>query len=147
VDLGEVVKEVFEILKPVAEQKNVTLSYAGESVELSGIRRYLYEIIYNLCDNAIRYNKEGGSVEVLTGQKEDGIILKVTDTGIGIPEEHQARVFERFYRVDKSHSKETGGTGLGLSIVKHAVRHQGGQIKLSSVPGEGTTVTVLFYPA
>ena len=147
VALSEIVEEVFAILRPAAEQKNVTLLYAGEAVEIRGNRRYLYEIVYNLCENAIRYNKEGGSVEVVTGQKEDGIILKVTDTGIGIPEEHQARVFERFYRVDKSHSKETGGTGLGLSIVKHAVRHQGGQIKLSSVPGEGTTVTVLFYPA
>lgn len=111
---------------------------------MNGVRRYLYEIVYNLCDNAIRYNKEGGSVTVGLNKNEDNVILKVSDTGIGIPVEHQSRVFERFYRVDKSHSKETGGTGLGLSIVKHAVAYHGGSIKLDSTVGEGTTVTVEF---
>ena len=111
---------------------------------MNGVRRYLYEIIYNLCDNAIRYNKEGGSVTVGLNKNANNVILKVSDTGIGIPVEHQSRVFERFYRVDKSHSKETGGTGLGLSIVKHAVAYHGGRIKLDSTAGEGTTVTVEF---
>ena len=111
---------------------------------MNGIRRYLYEIIYNLCDNAIRYNKDGGKVTIDLKNKDGNIILSVSDTGIGIPAEHQSRFFERFYRVDKSHSKETGGTGLGLSIVKHAVAFHGGTVKLESKVGEGTTVTVEF---
>lgn len=144
VNLESVVNEVFSVLRPVAEKKSVSLVSEGTSVEMSGIRRYLYEIMYNLCDNAIRYNKEGGSVKVTVVKEGDKVSLKVADTGIGIPKEHQARVFERFYRVDKSHSKETGGTGLGLSIVKHAVQFHGGKLSLESVPGEGTTVTVVF---
>lgn len=144
VDLDSVIKEVFGVLRPAAEQKNVTLSSEATSVVMSGIRRYLFEIVYNLCDNAIRYNKDGGSVKVSVNREGENVILKVADTGIGIPAEHQARVFERFYRVDKSHSKETGGTGLGLSIVKHAVQYHAGQVKIESVPGEGTTVTVIF---
>lgn len=144
VNLESVVNEVFSVLRPVAEQKKVSLILEGEPVVVKGIRRYLYEILYNLCDNAIRYNKEGGSVKVTVVKEGDKVSLKVADTGIGIPKEHQARVFERFYRVDKSHSKETGGTGLGLSIVKHAVQYHGGQVKMESVPGEGTTVTVVF---
>ena len=144
VDLDGVVKEVFGVLGAAAEQKNVVLILEGTSVEVRGIRRYLYEILYNLCDNAIRYNKEGGRVTVSVGSEGDNTVIKVSDTGIGIPKEHQTRVFERFYRVDKSHSKETGGTGLGLSIVKHAVQYHGGQVKMESVPGEGTTVTVVL---
>lgn len=144
VNLESVVNEVFSVLRPVAEQKKVFLVSEGEPVVVKGIRRYLYEILYNLCDNAIRYNKEGGSVKVTVVKEGDKVSLKVADTGIGIPKEHQARVFERFYRVDKSHSKETGGTGLGLSIVKHAVQFHGGKLSLESVPGEGTTVTVVF---
>ena len=111
---------------------------------MNGIRRYLYEIIYNLCDNAIRYNKEGGEVVIDLKNTDGNIVLSVSDTGIGIPAEHQNRIFERFYRVDKSHSKETGGTGLGLSIVKHAVAYHGGTIKLESKLGEGTTITAEF---
>ena len=99
---------------------------------------------YNLCDNAIRYNKEGGKVTIDLEQKNNNTILSVADTGIGIPTEHQSRIFERFYRVDKSHSKETGGTGLGLSIVKHAVAYHGGKIKLESTVNVGTTITVCF---
>ena len=144
VDLDGVVKEVFGVLGAAAEQKNVVLILEGTSVEVRGIRRYLYEILYNLCDNAIRYNKEGGRVTVSVGSVGDNTVIKVSDTGIGIPKEHQTRVFERFYRVDKSHSKETGGTGLGLSIVKHAVQYHGGQVKMESMPGEGTTVTVVL---
>lgn len=142
VDLDSVVKEVFAVLQPAAGKKQVALSMEGESVTITGIRRYMYEILYNLCDNAIRYNKENGNVKVIIDREGDSTVIKVTDTGIGIPKEHQMRVFERFYRVDKSHSKETGGTGLGLSIVKHAVQYHGGRLSLESVPGEGTTVTV-----
>ncbi|MDD6054608.1 MAG: ATP-binding protein [Clostridiales bacterium] len=144
VDLYDIAKEVVEVLSASAAKKRVKISLDGESCVMNGVRRYLYEIIYNLCDNAIRYNKEGGSVTVGLNKNEDNVILKVSDTGIGIPVEHQSRVFERFYRVDKSHSKETGGTGLGLSIVKHAVAYHGGRIKLDSTVGEGTTVTVEF---
>lgn len=144
VELSGVVREVFGVLGAAADAKHVTLSFDGEPLILIGIRRYLYEIIYNLCDNAIRYNTEGGSVKVSVSHEGDGTVIKVADTGIGIPKDHQARVFERFYRVDKSHSKETGGTGLGLSIVKHAVQYHGGRMSLESVPGEGTTVTVVI---
>ncbi|MBQ3564319.1 MAG: two-component sensor histidine kinase, partial [Clostridia bacterium] len=97
-----------------------------------------------LCDNAIRYNKDGGKVAIDLKNAGDNIILSVSDTGIGIPAEHQSRIFERFYRVDKSHSKETGGTGLGLSIVKHAVQYHSGKVALDSEVGKGTTVTIVF---
>ena len=104
----------------------------------------MHELIYNLCDNAIRYNKENGSVDISVSASEDGARLVVSDTGIGIPIEHQSRVFERFYRVDKSHSKETGGTGLGLSIVKHAAEDLGAKLTLKSEPGQGTEIGVTF---
>ena len=103
-----------------------------------------FECGYNLCDNAIRYNKDGGKVTVDLKNTNGNIILSVSDTGIGIPAEHQARIFERFYRVDKSHSKETGGTGLGLSIVKHAVQYHSGKVTLDSEVGKGTTVKIVF---
>ena len=133
-----------EILSASATKKQVELQLNGKSCIMNGIRRYLYEIIYNPCDNAIRYNKEGGKVTIDLEQKNNNTILSVADTGIGIPTEHQSRIFERFYRVDKSHSKETGGTGLGLSIVKHAVAYHGGKIKLESTVNVGTTITVCF---
>ena len=98
----------------------------------------------NLCSNAVKYNVEGGKVDVTVAKKGSQVILTVADTGIGIPPEHQSRVFERFYRVDKSHSKATGGTGLGLSIVKHAVQYHNAKINLQSTPGKGTTITVIF---
>lgn len=144
VDLYEVAAEAVETLKPSAEKKQIEIYLNGEPSIINGIRRYLYEIIYNLCDNAIRYNKEGGKVEIELKNEGGNTILTVTDNGIGIPTEHQPRIFERFYRVDKSHSKETGGTGLGLSIVKHAVAFHGGTIKLESAPEKGTTVSVTF---
>ena len=144
VDLYDVAKEVIEVLTISAAKKQVELQLNGESCVMNGIRRYLYEIIYNLCDNAIRYNKEGGKVTIDLKNMDGNIALSVSDTGIGIPAEHQSRIFERFYRVDKSHSKETGGTGLGLSIVKHAVQYHGGTVKLDSKVGEGTTVMVVF---
>ncbi|MBP3704453.1 MAG: two-component sensor histidine kinase, partial [Clostridia bacterium] len=144
VDLFEAAREVTEELSAAAADKNVTINLTGEHCVLQGVRRYLYEIIYNLCDNAVRYNHEGGTVTVDVKRVGGNIVLTVSDTGIGIPAEHQSRIFERFYRVDKSHSKQTGGTGLGLSIVKHAVQYHGGSIKLESTVGRGTTVTVTF---
>ena len=144
VDLYELSKEVIEVLSISATKRQVNLELKGESCIIKGIRRYLYEIIYNLCDNAIRYNKENGKVVIDVSQKDGNTVLSVTDTGIGIPTEHQSRIFERFYRVDKSHSKETGGTGLGLSIVKHAVGYHNGTIKLDSKVNEGTVITVTF---
>lgn len=144
VDLYDIANEVIEVLIVSASKKQVKLRLNGESCVMNGIRRYLYEIVYNLCDNAIRYNKDGGKVMIDLKNKDGNIVLSVSDTGIGIPAEHQNRIFERFYRVDKSHSKETGGTGLGLSIVKHAVAYHGGTIRLESKPQEGTTIIVEF---
>lgn len=144
VDLYDIANEVIEVLTVPASKKQVELRLNGESCVMNGIRRYLYEIVYNLCDNAIRYNKDGGKVMIDLKSKDGNIVLSVSDTGIGIPVEHQNRIFERFYRVDKSHSKETGGTGLGLSIVKHAVAYHDGTIKLESKLGEGTTITIEF---
>ena len=111
---------------------------------MQGNRLMLEELLFNLCDNAIRYNVEGGLVQVDVHREREQVILTVQDTGIGIPQEHQERIFERFYRVDKSHSKEIGGTGLGLSIVKHAARLHHAEIDLKSVVEVGTTVTVKF---
>ncbi len=143
-DLLAIANEVKEVLTPSAKKKNVEITVSGEICKMQGVRRYLYEIIYNLCDNAIRYNNEGGKVNVDIKTESDNIVLSVSDNGIGIPLEHQSRIFERFYRVDKSHSKETGGTGLGLSIVKHAVACHDGMIKLDSTVNKGTTVKVIF---
>ncbi len=144
VDLYEVANEVLTELEIPASKKRVELSLEGESCVINGVRRYIYEIIYNLCDNAIRYNKDGGKVAVTVSKAEGNAVITVKDTGIGIPAEHQGRIFERFYRVDKSHSKETGGTGLGLSIVKHAVAYHKGKIQLDSTEGVGTEIKVLF---
>ena len=143
-DLLAMANEVKEVLTPSAKKKNVEITVSGEICKMQGVRRYLYEIIYNLCDNAIRYNNEGGKVNVDIKTESNNIVLSFSDNGIGIPLEHQARIFERFYRVDKSHSKETGGTGLGLSIVKHAVMYHGGKIKLDSTIGKGTVIRVIF---
>lgn len=143
-NLLAIANEVKEVLTPSAKKKNVEITVSGEICKMQGVRRYLYEIIYNLCDNAIRYNNEGGKVNVDIKTESNNIVLSVSDNGIGIPLEHQARIFERFYRVDKSHSKETGGTGLGLSIVKHAVACHGGIIKLDSTVGKGTVIRVIF---
>lgn len=144
VELNAVAKEVVEVLLASAAKKKVELSIEGESCKMHGVRRYVYEIIYNLCDNAIRYNVEGGKVTVKLGKESGHTFVEVQDTGIGIATEHQSRIFERFYRVDKSHSKETGGTGLGLSIVKHAVQFHNGKVTLESEPGKGTSVKVIF---
>ena len=143
-DLYALANEVKDVLTVSANKKNIEINVSGESCAINGVRRYLYEIIYNLCDNVIRYNNEGGKVNIDVHKDKNSVILTVEDNGIGIPFEHQSRIFERFYRVDKSHSKETGGTGLGLSIVKHAVAYHGGTLRLDSTLGKGTTVTVVF---
>ncbi len=144
VNLLEVAKEVVEVLNVSAAKKKVTLTIKGESCTIYGVRRYIYEIIYNLCDNAIRYNVCDGKVTIDIRKEEGHTVVSVSDTGIGIAPEHQSRIFERFYRVDKSHSKETGGTGLGLSIVKHAVQYHSGKVTLESELGKGTTMKVVF---
>lgn len=143
-DIAKMASDTAALLSDTAEKKNVKINLNCEPTEIYGVRQLYSEIIYNLCENAIKYNKDGGSVTVSTHPKNGGIELTVSDTGIGIPPEHRSRVFERFYRVDKSHSKATGGTGLGLSIVKHAVQYLGGQIDLTSRVGEGTKITVFF---
>jgi len=143
-DLYALANEVKDVLTVSASKKNVEINISGESCVVNGVRRYLYEIIYNLCDNAIRYNNEGGRVNIDVHKDKNSVILTVEDNGIGIPFEHQSRIFERFYRVDKSHSKDTGGTGLGLSIVKHAVAYHGGTLRLDSTFGKGTTITIVF---
>ena len=144
VDLLAVSQEAAENLHDAAAARNVTVSVTGQPAVLPGVRRLIYEIVYNLCDNAIKYNRGGGRVDVMVAADAGGSSITVADTGIGIAPEHQARVFERFYRVDKSHSKASGGTGLGLSIVKHAVQYHHGRIELESTPGTGTTIRVVF---
>ncbi len=144
VSLKVLSEEVCETLADAAKLKDVSLQVTGDDGIVNGVRRLLYEIIYNLCDNAIKYNNPGGSVKVTVAQTPDEVQLSVSDTGIGIAPEHQDKVFERFYRVDKSHSKQSGGTGLGLSIVKHAVQYHHGRISVESEPNKGTTVSVLF---
>ena len=144
VDLYDLAEEAISALQPAAVQKSITFSLSGTPCTICGVRGLLYEILHNLCDNAVKYNKDGGSVTVSIAEENGHPTLRVSDTGIGIPQEHQNRVFERFYRVDKSHSKQSGGTGLGLSIVKHAVAYHNAQLELESIPGEGTTITVVF---
>ena len=144
VDLREIAQEAAEDLRGAAEKKHVSLSLEGEAAPVTGVRRLLYEIVYNLCDNAVKYNVDGGSVSIRVEQDGQTASVTVADTGTGIAPEHQGRIFERFYRVDKSHSKASGGTGLGLSIVKHAVQYHHGSIELQSAPGKGTTVRVFF---
>ena len=144
VDLYLTAADVVSELSAAAKKRGVTINLTGQRTVISGVPRLVHELIYNLCDNAIRYNKENGSVDISVSASEDGARLVVSDTGIGIPIEHQSRVFERFYRVDKSHSKETGGTGLGLSIVKHAAEDLGAKLTLKSEPGQGTEIGVTF---
>lgn len=144
VDLSAVATEAVEQLRDTADKNNVHIELNTESCVLKGVPRLLHEIVYNLTENAIKYNVPGGSVTVTVSKAKNGCILKVSDTGIGIPVEHQERIFERFYRVDKSHSKQSGGTGLGLSIVKHAATHLNAEISVESEQGKGTTITVVF---
>jgi two-component system phosphate regulon sensor histidine kinase PhoR len=143
VDLAGVAAEVAEDLRSNAEKHGITITVDTKTAVINGNRNQIYELIYNLCDNAIRYNRENGSVKIITGDDNEHPFVKVADTGIGIPEKHHKRVFERFYRVDKSRSKETGGTGLGLAIVKHITERHGGDISLESSE-QGTTFTARF---
>ena len=144
VELLALAREAAESLQSAAAARNVTITVEGEPVELTSVRRLLYEIVFNLCDNAIKYNTDGGRVQVTVTRENETAAVTVRDTGIGIPPDQQDRVFERFYRVDKSHSKASGGTGLGLSIVKHAVQYHHGAIHLQSEVGKGTEIRVTF---
>ena len=144
VDLYAVCSEVVDILLPVAEKQMIDLKLTGVHAQVPGNSQLLSEMVYNLCDNAIKYNHTGGSVTVDVSVQDGAPQLSVSDTGIGIAPEHQKRVFERFYRVDKSHSKEIGGTGLGLSIVKHGAQYHGAQVQLESEPGIGTKILLTF---
>ena len=147
VDLLAVAEEAAADLSETAKASNISLLAEGESVFVFGIKRLLYEVIYNLGENAVKYNVENGNVLISVAKEENSAVLTVKDSGIGIAPEHQSRIFERFYRVDKSHSKASGGTGLGLSIVKHAVQRHGGKIELESEPGKGTTIRVILPAA
>ena len=144
INLYELTREVVSHLAPLASQKHIRIEITGEQVQCFGIRQILDEMIYNVCENAIKYNNEGGRVSVWVGNTLEGPKISVSDTGIGIPQEHQERIFERFYRVDKSHSKERGGTGLGLSIVKHGALLHGAKVSVESTPGKGTRMEMLF---
>ena len=147
VDLYVLAGSVIESLRPVAQRQDITLTLSGQHAVILGVEQLLQEMVYNLCDNAIKYNVPGGNVAVSVWQNGPTTTLSVVDTGIGIPYADQSRVFERFYRVDKSHSKEVGGTGLGLSIVKHAAQYHGAKIELKSAPGKGTAIAVNFTAA
>ena len=144
VDLGELGEDVINNLQNRAAKKKIRLEYAGAPAQIQGVRHVLYEMFYNLTDNAIRYTSEGGEVKVFVGKLNGKSYFRVEDNGIGIPENEQQRIFERFYRVDKSHSRETGGTGLGLSIVKHGAALHYAKILLDSEPGRGTKMEILF---
>jgi len=147
VDLLEIAENVASVLGDSAAEKRVSVSVTGEHVQVKGARGLLHEMIYNLCDNAIKYNREGGSVEIAVSMAGQGAAVSVRDTGIGIPPEYQSRVFERFFRVDKSRSKASGGTGLGLSIVKHIAQYHHAAITLRSETGRGTTILITFPSA
>ena len=144
VSLKVLSEEICETLSDAAKMKDVSLEVTGDDGIVNGVRRLLYEIVYNLCDNAIKYNNPGGKVKVAVAEQQGAVKISVSDTGIGIAPEHQDKVFERFYRVDKSHSKQSGGTGLGLSIVKHAVQYHHGKTTVESELNKGTTISVLF---
>lgn len=144
VSLRVLAEEIQETLHDAAKAKDVSMEVTGDAGIVTGVRRLLYEVVYNLCDNAIKYNRIGGRVTVTVSENAGEVCLCVQDTGIGIAPEHQDKIFERFYRVDKSRSKQSGGTGLGLSIVKHAVQYHHGKITVESEQNKGTTISVLF---
>ena len=144
VDLFELTREIVSRLSLTAAKRNIHMELTGESVKIHGIRQILDEMIYNITENAVKYNKENGNVTIWVGNTLEGPKVRVSDTGIGIPKEHQDRIFERFYRVDKSHSKERGGTGLGLSIVKHGAILHGAKVQVDSEYGKGTRMEIIF---
>ncbi|MCL2235412.1 MAG: ATP-binding protein [Defluviitaleaceae bacterium] len=142
IDLYSLAQSVINHLQDKADEKGVSITLEGEQTTITANRRLMDELLYNLVSNAIKYNKEGGSVTISINSEK----ISVADTGIGIPKEHHDRIFERFYRVEKSRSKATGGTGLGLSIAKHIAEHHGGKISIESAEGEGTTITYHLPP-
>ena len=144
VDLYDLSQVILERLRPQAEKNAITLELLGDHPQVLGSCQIIDEMIYNLCDNAIKYNRPGGRVTVTLRQERDAVTLTVQDTGIGIPREHQDRIFERFYRVDKNRSRSIGGTGLGLSIVKHGAIFHGAELRMESVPDVGTAITIRF---
>ncbi len=144
VNLYSLAEDVKARLSSLAESRNVSIELTGNRCEITGVRYILDEMLFNLCDNAIKYNIDDGKVNISITETDSNVLLSVSDTGIGIPEEAQERVFERFYRVDKSHSKETGGTGLGLSIVKHGAAFHNADIKMKSIVNKGTEITIAF---
>ena len=144
IDLYDLTREIISRLSPQASAKKVHMELTGESVIYNGVRQILDEMVYNICENAIKYNKEGGEIRIWVGNTLNGKKIIVTDTGIGIPKNQQERIFERFYRVDKSHSKEIGGTGLGLSIVKHGAILHNAKIHVDSELGKGTKMELTF---
>lgn len=148
VSLREIAKDVCGVIQNEAKKKRITLNITGDSGNIKGVPQVIYEMIFNICDNAIKYNKEGGnvSIRIKTDQTGNKVSVSVRDTGIGISEKEQERIFERFYRIDNSRSKELGGTGLGLSIVKHGAKYHGAEIKVNSESGRGTEFTIIFVP-
>ena len=144
VDLYDIARTCVDMLQVNGEKHDISISLCGTSCTVNANREMMEELVYNLCDNAIRYNNAGGFVKVWVMREEGHVILSVADTGIGIPQEDQERIFERFYRVDKSRSKSTGGTGLGLAIVKHIVEQHGAKLEIDSRLGEGTEIRVIF---
>ena len=144
VDLYDLAGSVLSRLKTAAEKRGITFTLSGGPVSVNGVSQVLDEMIFNLCDNAIKYNRENGHVRVSVSGENGHAVVRVADDGIGIPAADRERVFERFYRVDKSHSKEIGGTGLGLSIVKHGAAFHNARVALESELGKGTTVTIAF---
>lgn len=144
VNLDELAEDVVSNLIEHARKKDIRMEYYGKSVEILGVRHVLYEMLYNIADNAVRYTNPGGHIRIYVGKKGDKPYYMVEDNGIGIPKSEQKRIFERFYRVDKSHSRQTGGTGLGLSIVKHGAMLHHAQINVDSDPGKGTKMELLF---
>lgn len=144
IDLHALCEDIILRLEPIANKRSIKFSLSGDKVAISGVRKIIDEMIYNLCDNAIKYNKENGCVDITIRQCIDGVELSVADTGIGIPADDVGRIFERFYRVNKSHSKEIGGTGLGLSIVKHGAIYHNASISVDSELNKGTVIKILF---
>jgi len=143
-DLYDLAELAVECLQNTADKRQISLNLYGDHVIVNGVRQILSEMVFNICENAIKYNKDGGQVDISVRSERGRPTITVKDTGIGIPESQMDRVFERFYRVDKSHSRAIGGTGLGLSIVKHGAAYHNAEISLKSKEGVGTTVKILF---
>ena len=144
VDLDELAEDVVNNLREHAKKKEIALEYYGEPATIQGVRHVLYEMLYNIADNAVRYTNPGGRIRIFVGKRGERTYYRVEDNGIGIPKSEQKRIFERFYRVDKSHSRQTGGTGLGLSIVKHGATLHHAKINVDSDLGKGTKMELLF---